>query len=285
MTALLANGVKDATEVWYRVRFRRFLDAYGDRNVRDMTLDDVRAYLVAIRGEDVSPYTRHGWVRAVRKLFKWLYEERKINDDFHRKIPLPKLPPAVPKGIAREDAIKMLEGCGGSPAGKRDKAIMLFFLDTGCRVGGLCDLKFEDLDLLHKRGQLLEKGDRTRIVMFGKRTSRALEEWLQVRPYPDNEFVFTSLSGDSPTNPNLVIQMLRRVKKRVGVSGRVNPHAFRHAFAREYLLNGGDLATLSQILGHSSLAVTKQYYAVFTMEELREKHTAFSPVRNLPETI
>ena len=86
-------------------------------------------------------------------------------------------------------------------------------------------------------------------------------------------------------NPNSVIQMLRRHKRRAGVTGRVNPHSFRHAFAREYILNGGDLASVSDIMGHSQLAVTKQFYAVFNAEELRDKHTAFSPVSHLPDDI
>ncbi len=139
-----------------------------------------------------------------------------------------------------------------------------------------------DLDLVNMRGQIIEKGDRSRIAMFGKLTSIALEEWLRVRPYPDNEYVFTSFAADRPVNPNLVIQMLRRRKDRAGARGRVNPHAFRHAFAREYILNGGDLASVSEIMGHSQLAVTKQFYAIFNIEELRGKHTAFSPVSHLP---
>ena len=75
--------------------------------------------------------------------------------------------------------------------------------------------------------------------------------------------------------------MLRRYKRRAGLQGRVNPHAFRHAFAREYILNGGDLASLSDFMGHTQIAVTKQFYAVFLAEELRAKHDAFYPVSRL----
>ena len=82
-------------------------------------------------------------------------------------------------------------------------------------------------------------------------------------------------------NPNSVLQMLRRLAKRVGVIGRVNPHAFRHGFAREYLRAGGDLASVSDLLGHSQITVTKANYAVFLTEEHREKHEAYSPVNIL----
>jgi len=113
------------------------------------------------------------------------------------------------------------------------------------------------------------------------KTAQTIEMWLAVRPWPLNEMVFTSMKEDVGMNPNSVIQMLRRLKKKAGVQGRVNPHAFRHAFAREYILNGGDLASASQFLGHTQIAVTKMYYAVFLAEELRDKHSEFSPVARL----
>ena len=72
--------------------------------------------------------------------------------------------------------------------------------------------------------------------------------------------------------------MLKRRAKQAGVKGHVNPHSFRHAFARDYILSGGDLATLSQLMGHSSILVTKKYYARFNVKELQEKHARHSPV-------
>jgi len=78
-----------------------------------------------------------------------------------------------------------------------------------------------------------------------------------------------------------VILMLRRVGKRAGVSSSVNPHAFQHAFVGEFILNGGDIGTVSQILGHTQITVTKQFYAVWSMEELKREHDRFSPVSRL----
>jgi site-specific recombinase XerD len=75
--------------------------------------------------------------------------------------------------------------------------------------------------------------------------------------------------------------MMKRYKKRAGLTGRVNPHTFRDAFAREYILKGGDLASGSEMMGHTQITGTKQFYAVFQAEELREKHDRFSPVGRL----
>jgi len=259
LISIQADGVKDSTVNWYRVRFRRFLDMYGDHDIGEIDIDDVRLYIVKIREEDVSAHTFFSWVRVVRRLFKWLYEERKIDDSFHRRIKLPKLPQPVPKAVEIEDVVKLLDACEGTPGEARDRAVILFLLDTGCRVGGLCGLKVKDLDLANLRAEIYEKGERGRLVLFGERTAEALRRWLTSRPFPDSEWVFTSLVVDSPMNPNSVIQMLRRLKRRAGIQGRVNPHAFRHAFAREYIINGGDLASVSQLMGHTQIAVTKMF--------------------------
>lgn len=65
------------------------------------------------------------------------------------------------------------------------------------------------------------------------------------------------------------------------MKGKVNPNAFRHAVAREFILNGGDIGTVSQILGHSGIGVTKQFYAMFSAEELKREDDRFSPISRL----
>jgi site-specific recombinase XerD len=282
LVALRADGVKPETVIWYEHRLARFVARYCEKDIRRISLDDVRAYVVDIGQMGFAPYTFFTLVRVIRRLFKWLHEERRIDDDFYKRIKLPRLPQPVPKGIEMAEVNALLGECDGTPAGVRDRAVMLFLLDTGCRVGGLCGLQVGDVDLENKRAKLFEKGEKARVVLFGSRTAKALREWLDVRPFQDSPWLFTSMRDARAVTGNTVIQMLRRHAKRAGVTGRVNPHAFRHAFAREYILNGGDLASVSEMMGHTQIAVTKQFYAVFQAEELRGKHDAFSPVSHLP---
>jgi site-specific recombinase XerD len=281
LIAIRADGVKPSTVKWYSVRFQRFLDTHGQVGIDEIDLDKVREYIAEIRDEELSAHYLYALVRVIRRLFKWLYEERKIDNPFYRRMMLPKLPQSAPKAVSMGDVVKLLKACKDDAAGVRSKAIIYFLLDTGCRVGGLCSLTIGNLFLAEGRALITEKGDKTRVVIFQGTTSRVVENWLSMRPYKSSEWVFTSLKENRPMNPNSVIQMLRRLKKKAGVNGRVNPHSFRHAFAREFILNGGDLASASQIMGHSQLAVTKQFYAVFRIEELRSKHEAFSPVSYL----
>jgi site-specific recombinase XerD len=115
---------------------------------------------------------------------------------------------------------------------------------------------------------------------------RALVAWLEVRPQDKGPWVFVGLTPKSKqVNAHTVGKMLKRRGEQAGCSGPVNPHAFRHGFARSYLSAGGDLGTLLHILGHSSVAVTVEYYAVFTTDELQRQHAKHSPVGRLERRI
>ena len=50
-------------------------------------------------------------------------------------------------------------------------------------------------------------------------------------------------------------------------------------FAKDYLMNGGDLASLADLIGHESVENTKSFHAVFEQEDLRRKHERFSQAR------
>jgi hypothetical protein len=86
----------------------------------------------------------------------------------------------------------------------------------------------------------------------------------------------SSRFADHPLRREAVHRMLTRLKAKSGGVGPCNPHAFRHSFARTYLMSGGDLATLSQLMGHSDIATTAANYAVFLPGELQAKHRQHS---------
>src|SRR5690606_24670360 len=144
----------------------------------------------------------------------------------------------------------------------------------GCRAAGLCSLRLQDLDLERGRAYVTEKGDKRRVVMFTDVTAHFIREWLVVRR-SDSEYVFVSRAGDY-LNHNGLLQLMYRLKDRAGITGRANPHAFRHGFAREYLIHGGDLSTLSRLMGHEDVSVTASFYGVFAEDELAQAHRVHS---------
>jgi site-specific recombinase XerC len=180
----------------------------------------------------------------------------------------------APKAAALDDLRRLIQ-----VASVRDRAILFMLADTGIRAGGLVGLRLDDLNLDRRIAIVTEKGGKSRSVAFLPITGETISTWLAIRPAGGNT-VFCGRYG-AALAVNSLNQAFGRLKKRAGVDGRVNPHSFRHFFAREYIQNGGDLASLTHLMGHSSSLVTTNYYAVFQTEELQAKHDRHSPIRNL----
>jgi len=283
LLASQADGCSPRTVAAYKEKLGHLVIYLGaDVAVEEITVDDLRAFVVDQMGR-LSPFTVASRVGAIKRLFNWLESEGRIEVNPGRRIKRPRPRRRELTAISLDDVKALLETAKGNAlADVRDRAIILFLFDTGCRAGGLCGLRVDDLHLEAGLALVYEKGGKSRFVMFTPQTAEALRAWLAVRP-EGGQAVFVGLKRKTALTPSGVWQMLTRRAERAGVEGAVNPHAFRHGFARFYLLDGGDLGTLADILGHSSVEVTKAYYGVFTFQELQEKHRRHSPIAKMFE--
>lgn len=288
LQGIVADGLQESTRLWYQKRLSRFVNYFQGVDLQDISTDDLRKFVISLREQNLkwqghrfhkpvqgslSPFTVQGYVRAVKRLFNWLEFNEYLQHNPARKLKKPSLPKTMPKALSVEDMRKLLDV---AQASKRNYAIILFLLDTGCRVGGLVGLRIQDLNFEDNSALVTEKGRKSRYVFFRDVTKDALQEWLAIRPQ-GTDFVFVSQRGQA-FSTYTVNQILRRLKIKAGIEGRVNPHAFRHAFAKLYLMSGGDLASLSDLMGHTDVQVTKHFYSVFLKEELKRKHAQHSPL-------
>jgi integrase/recombinase XerD len=293
----------DTTIKFYENRLPSLIKILGDREITNVSLDDLRLWRSKLSKREVkykghkyhpevegklSPYTVRQYVKCARRFFKWLEEDGKLekNPAFHLKMP-PK--PDLPrKGISKPDLSKILIAAEESSI--RDLAIVLFLADTGCRVGGLANLKLENIDLQNHRATVYEKGKggnaKKRIVFYGDRTSYALSSLILQRP-PDEEihqdaveFLLLSLIKKDGFYKKLseegVYRMLKRLAAKWGIEKGFNPHNFRHGAIRGWLSNGMPLSLASQLAGHSSVTVTADIYGTANEEELYRAHKNYS---------
>lgn len=273
-----AGEVSVSTRSWYRRRLTMFTEFVGPMCLADVSPEKIRAWRAHLVDQELSSHYIHGCQRAVRRLFSWLASEKIIERNIARDVPLVRLPAQAPKALTDDDLTRILARLPAEDV--RDRAIILFLIDTGCRVGGLCSLTLDSLDLSNRCATVIEKGSRGRRVYFTEMTAEALALYRTVRPAVDPPALFVTNAGNA-LSTNGVRLMLERVGKRAGVKGRCNAHSFRHAFARSFLRNGGNLAALGRILGHApGSSVTAKYYAVWDDRELQEYHGRFSPLAN-----
>jgi site-specific recombinase XerD len=100
---------------------------------------------------------------------------------------------------------------------------------------------------------------------------------LQLAAASTDDHVFHGHKG--PITRHLIYEIVRRHMQRVGIKRpKMGPHRLRHAFGKNYLVDGGDLRSLQEILGHADIKTTEKY-ASLNLTDIIKKHRKFSPLR------
>jgi integrase/recombinase XerD len=248
----------------------------GAHTLEDITPDVLRAYFLNLgsRRNVTGVHTNYG---AVKTLLLWAWGEFELPGS----CPIAKVkvatPEAEPKpGVSLEDISRLLEACNG----KRDRAILLFLLDTGVRRRELCVLNISDLtnDTVHLSKEGTKTG-KARVAFISLDTRKAIRAYFRERSeIKPNEPLFTAKGGG-----RLTVSGLRQIIRRLCVAAdipEVGLHDFRRTFALESLRAGADVVSVSRLLGHASIEVTKRYLAQVE-EDLKAAHAKASPVDTL----
>lgn len=277
--ASLAGTLSPRTVDNYCYGLNRALELLGNRDVADIDRAAARKLRRALAKDTYKAATKNTVIASVVRLFAWLVEEGELaaspmtglarfREDDNDAGPLP-----------YADFLAMLNVANQRPH-LRDVAILLFLYGTGCRSAGLSGLQMSDLDLANSRAWVREKG-KERWIFLDDAVVDALRNYIErERPQTDVQAVF--LSGQRrPLARKTLYQIVRKYARLAGVKKHWNPHSFRHGFAVNYLMNGGDLSSLSHILGHSDIAITHRYYARWATDTLQTQHMRYSPLRDL----
>src|SRR5215467_3266996 len=216
-------------------------------------------------------------------MFHWLVDEEAISKNPALRLQKPSGPKRVKVTFTHDHLNALFAACDLShPLGFRDYTLMLVLLDTGIRVAELCGLRLESV----REGYLVifGKGRKEREVGISPTTSKYLWKYVnQYRLSADDSIValFTGFGG-KPLRPSGVTKLIHRVGEAAGIDDvAVTPHKFRHTFARTWLERGGELYSLSRLMGHSSVKVTEIYLEDFQSRQARLHHSKYSPVGEL----
>lgn len=219
---------------------------------------------------------------TIRRLFQYLYREKKRQDDPSALLSSPKLPLRLPKDLSEAQVERLLQSPSiDNPIELRDKAMIEVLYATGLRVSELTGLTMSDISLRQGVVRVLGKGNKERLVPLGEEAVYWVEYFLKYgRPE-----LLNGQSLDILFPSNRAQQMTRqtfwhRIKHYAVLadidSEKLSPHVLRHAFATHLLNHGADLRVVQMLLGHSDLSTTQIYTHVAT-ERLRRLHQQHHP--------
>lgn len=275
------RGNSDKTLIYYRSSLSKALAFLGPGSrLENLTLARLREYYLFLKGKDLSSVTLQSYIRALRSFLTWCYREDYIPVNLSDKFRLPK---ARRKEIdtLTDTEVRALLACFNprSLLQLRNLCICSLMLDSGLRRDEVATLS---LPLLHVgEGYVIVngKGNKQRTVPLGLHTRKLLLRYLSRRPgCAQTDAVFLK-SDLSPVSGNTIRQMFDRLKVQANIP-RLKAHLLRHTFATRYLENGGDIYSLQQILGHTSLEMVKRYVHT-THRKTVSKFQNYSPLDNL----
>ena len=274
------EGLAEKTLQSYQSQFQavaRHMDVKMD--IAMLQKADLDAMIISMRDASLSPNSINSYTRTLKSFFSWCNEQgiTRLN------IPLYKAEETVKETYSDAELAALLKKPDirkATFAEYRDWVIINFLLNCGSRAATVRAIQIRDVDL--DGGMVFyrhTKNRKAQVIPLCSAMVAILREYLRHRGGEAADYLFCTETGSQLTE-NGLRQSIARYNTRRGVQ-KTSIHLFRHTFARKYLIDcGGDAFTLQKLLGHSTLAMTKHYCAIFDAD-LTKNYDNFSPLAQI----
>jgi integrase/recombinase XerD len=277
------EGVSGFTLTFYKQQlgyFLRYCESQLITSLEEITPNVIRQFLLWHQETGHNPGGLHATFRTIRVFLIW-YENEAEPDGWKNpisKVKAPKVTNEPLSPVEPEDVLALLKTCKSySFLDYRDKALILFLLDTGARAREVLGVNIQDINPFS--GEILihhGKGGKSRTVFIGKASRKSMRVYLKHR-LDAHPALWISEEGERLEYGGLR-GILERRAKQAGIKAP-SLHSFRRAFAINMLRAGVDVFSLQKLMGHADLQVLRRYLAQ-TTEDIAKAHRIGSPVDN-----
>ena len=241
-----------------------------------LEMRDFRAFLSVRRSDGLTPPSLKLELSALKTFYKFLRKRAGVENDAIGVMRGPKTKERLPRPVSARDANAMIKAAASIKASSktesweqaRDVALVTLLYGAGLRISEALSLEwgaapFEQV--LRVKG----KGGKFRDVPIVGAVNEAVERYQAICPHcasPDSPLFFSKRG--KPLSATLAQRSVQRLRNALGLPDSATPHALRHAFATHLLAAGGDLRSIQELLGHSSIAATQRYTKINTQQLL-----------------
>jgi integrase/recombinase XerC len=275
----------------YSRDLRQFLAFLTERNGAPPTIDDfarvapadLRAFLARRRAAEIQSRSLMRALAALRSFARYLERAGEARASAFFALRAPRIARSLPKPLSPPDARALTDPATRAGEARepwilaRDAAVIALLYGAGLRIA-------EALSIRRKHAPIggtdtlsvIGKGRKQRVSPIIAPVRAAIEDYLKLCPYPlkENGPLFVGARGGE-LSPRIIQFAVARLRGALGLPDSATPHALRHSFATHLLARGGDLRTIQELLGHSSLSTTQIYTAVDSarlLEAYRSAH-------------
>ena len=240
-------------------KFSKFLEASGVNNFGNLTEEMCSAWIADLFQHNVSARSIQRHISSAKGFFNYLKKSGLVINSPFELINSPKSPSHLPNVLSPEEVSQLLNFMPKSAQEKRDLAIIELIYSSGLRVSETINVNLGDFEDNKNFLRVLGKGSKTRLVPVGRYAQNAINDWMIEREKlaTKDDSLFVNLRGKRITTRS-VQERLKNIAIMQGLPP-VNPHMLRHSFATHLLESSGDLRSIQELLGHSSLSTTQIY--------------------------
>jgi len=256
---------------------------------QDLTLEKVRKYRVYLAHYNspngnlpLKKVTQNYYIIALRSFLRYLVR-KDLPVVTPEKIELPKTESRSLKFLDRDQLERLLAQPDiSTESGLRDKVIMEMLFSTGLRVSELVKLNMDQINLERREFGVIGKGGKARVVFLSDRAAIWLEKYMAKRSNEAKALCIRYSGNQEPAENSeklrlttrSVQRLLEKYVRKAKLPVKATPHVLRHSFATDLLMNGADLRSVQEMLGHKNVSTT-QIYTHVTNAHLRDVHKGF----------
>ena len=236
-----------------------YLKSLGIKSYSDATESVCTSWIGNLFASNNNPKSIQRHLSSAKGFFKFLLKNKLIELSPFDLISGPKAAKHLPNVLSPEEVEMLMNFKPSNNLEIRDLAIVELMYSSGLRVSETAGVDIKDFEEDMQFLRVFGKGSKTRLVPVGRFAQEAIARWLLEREKieVESDAVFINLKGGRITTRSIQLR-LKRLALKQGLPP-VYPHMLRHSFATHILESGGDLRTIQELLGHSSLSTTQIY--------------------------
>lgn len=258
--------------------FLAYCTENGLDDLEDVKAADVRRFLAKLAeespsGRTLSSYTLHGYAQVVKGFFSWCAKDGLLDNNHVANVRMPRVDVKIIQTFSQEQVSRLFAAAKKGRHPLRDTAILATLFDTGIRAAELCGLQLAHTHITPSDSyiQVFGKGRKERQCPLGPTARMAMHRYMTRERPPTNLTTTFVAKGDKPLKVRGLESLFDRLGELADIAGpvRCSPHDARHTFAATYMRAGGNIHTLSKLLGHTSVTTTECYLRSFGAEDAR----------------
>ncbi|WP_069999422.1 tyrosine-type recombinase/integrase [Cellulosilyticum sp. I15G10I2] len=268
----------EATMSMYEENLNHFFTIIpSDTLCKEFTYNQVQEYLMVLNDRYTNVITITTRIKATRTFINFCIGKEYIKNV---KIELPKKPEIIKETYSDADLRKLLKKPDRNSFNQwKSWMIANFLLGTGCRVRTAINIQIKDLDIDNQLIYYREtKNKRQTIIPMSSMLKSSLEDYLSLWDNTPDDYLFPNYRGEQ-MSADAFKRNVQRYNNSRGVTN-TSSHSYRHTFAKNWILNGGDIFRLQKILSHSTMDMVRKYVNMYS-SDLQIGFDNFNPLDNI----